>query len=259
MPTNQEAFEYYTKEEEGRNKYNKDVSDIIGNIKKQIQDQNIGKQDNTVITELNQENNELKDEINKIINVITPISDPYSIKQLKNNTIKISDLLQIFVRIYDEQQKENVQLSDNIKNIQKKIKKADTDLTQCLSIPSTGFFSSNETERKKLIDEHLTKLKAENNILQEQNNELQNIINTTPNNNELLIKPEVGIADDPGTMTISPTSPGYSLLLSSNENINIYWKEKENNQFRIKTSSPAATTIHWLVIKNGVEWWQELQ
>lgn len=78
-------------------------------------------------------------------------------------------------------------------------------------------------------------------------------------NHELLIKPEVGVADDAGNMTISETDPGYSILLSSNENINIYWNKKEYNQFSIKTSSPVATTVHWLVIKNGVEWWQEIQ
>lgn len=78
-------------------------------------------------------------------------------------------------------------------------------------------------------------------------------------NHELLIKPEVGIADDASMMTISETDPGYSLILSSNENINIYWNKKEYNQFSIKTSSPVATTVHWLVIRNGVEWWQEIQ
>lgn len=78
-------------------------------------------------------------------------------------------------------------------------------------------------------------------------------------NHEMLIRPEIGVSNDAGSMTIDPTDPGYSVLLSSNENINIYWKNKESNQFRIKTSSPTSTTIHWLVIRNGVEWWQELE
>lgn len=75
-------------------------------------------------------------------------------------------------------------------------------------------------------------------------------------NNELLIKPVIGI--DPGTMLIDQTDPGYSILLSSNENINTYWSTKSINQFSIKTSSPVACTVHWLVIKNGIEWWKEI-
>jgi hypothetical protein len=86
---------------------------------------------------------------------------------------------------------------------------------------------------------------------------------TTPNlstwyNNELLIKPDIAVEGDPGTMFINPDDPGYSLILSSNENINMYWTEKESNQFRIKTSSPIACTVHWFAVKNGIEWWQEL-
>lgn len=77
-------------------------------------------------------------------------------------------------------------------------------------------------------------------------------------NNELLVRPEMGVGGDPGSMIINPTTPGYSLLLSSNENINTYWDGKEINQFRVKTSSPETCTIHWLVIQNGVEWWQEI-
>lgn len=77
-------------------------------------------------------------------------------------------------------------------------------------------------------------------------------------NNELLIKPDIAVQGDPGTMLIDPTDPGYSLILSSNENINIYWTEKQSNQFRVKTSSPVACTVHWLVVRNGIEWWQEL-
>lgn len=78
-------------------------------------------------------------------------------------------------------------------------------------------------------------------------------------NNEILIRPEVGVAGDPGSMVINPTNPGYSIILSANENINTYWVNKENNQFRVKTSSPTSCTLHWLVIQNGVEWWQELE
>lgn len=78
-------------------------------------------------------------------------------------------------------------------------------------------------------------------------------------NNELLIKPSIGIEGDPGSMNLDPVDPGYSLLLTSNKNINMYWSEKEANQFRVKTSSPVPATIHWVVIKNGIEWWTEVQ
>jgi len=86
---------------------------------------------------------------------------------------------------------------------------------------------------------------------------------TTPNldnwyNSELWIKPEIGVQGDPGSMTIDPTDPGYSVILSSNENINMYWTEKSSDGFRIKTSSPAPCVVHWLVVKNGVEWWNEI-
>lgn len=76
-------------------------------------------------------------------------------------------------------------------------------------------------------------------------------------NNELWITPNIA-SGDPSTMNIDPTTPGYSLVLSSNENINIYWTEKLSNGFRIKTSSPSDCTIHWVIIKNGVEWFKEL-
>lgn len=77
-------------------------------------------------------------------------------------------------------------------------------------------------------------------------------------NNYLLIQPELGIQDDSGVMSVDPTDPGYSILLSSNENINLYWDTKYIDKLLIKTSSPAPCIVHWLVIKNGVEWWQEL-
>lgn len=76
--------------------------------------------------------------------------------------------------------------------------------------------------------------------------------------NTLVIKPEIGVFGDPGEMTVDPTDPGYSILLSSNENINMYWTEKESDRFVIKTSAPVPCTIHWAVIRNGIEWWQEL-
>lgn len=77
-------------------------------------------------------------------------------------------------------------------------------------------------------------------------------------NNEVLIKPEFGVDGDPGNMSIDPDDPGYSLIISSNKNINNYWIEKESNQFRVKTSSPESCTLHYLVVKNGIEWWNEL-
>jgi len=76
-------------------------------------------------------------------------------------------------------------------------------------------------------------------------------------NNELLVKPEITVDGDSGIMNMD-MDIGYSLILSSDENINIYWNEKESNQFRIKTSSPTPCTIHWVAIKKGIEWWQEL-
>ena len=77
-------------------------------------------------------------------------------------------------------------------------------------------------------------------------------------NNELIIKPEIGVESESGNMNINVDDPGYSIILSSNENINMYWVEKSNNQFRVRTSSPVPCTVHYLAIKNGIEWWDEL-
>ena len=77
-------------------------------------------------------------------------------------------------------------------------------------------------------------------------------------NNELIIKPDYGVEGDPGIMNIDINAPGYALILSSNQNINIYWTNKMNNKFNIKTSSPSDCIVHYLCIKNGVEWWKEI-
>lgn len=77
-------------------------------------------------------------------------------------------------------------------------------------------------------------------------------------NNQYIIQPKIGVESETGNMSIDPDDPGYSVLLSSNQNINLYWDTKEINKFTIKTSSPTNCTVHYLVIKNGIEWWDEL-
>jgi hypothetical protein len=50
----------------------------------------------------------------------------------------------------------------------------------------------------------------------------------------------------------------YSIILSSNININTFWLEKSVDRVKIGTSFPAACTIDYFIIKSGVNWWNEL-
>jgi len=51
---------------------------------------------------------------------------------------------------------------------------------------------------------------------------------------------------------------GYSTLLSTSNNINTFWVEKAADRVRIGASYPVKTTIDYLLIKNGIDWWEEL-
>lgn len=47
----------------------------------------------------------------------------------------------------------------------------------------------------------------------------------------------------------------YSIILSSNENINTYYMEKGSDRVKIGTSYPAECTIDYFMVKTGVDWW----
>lgn len=47
----------------------------------------------------------------------------------------------------------------------------------------------------------------------------------------------------------------YSIILSSNENINTYYVEKGADRVKIGTSYPTACTIDYFIVKTGVDWW----
>lgn len=51
---------------------------------------------------------------------------------------------------------------------------------------------------------------------------------------------------------------GYSTALSTSNNINTFWYEKANDRVKIGTSYPVKTTIDYLIIRNGIDWWEEL-
>jgi hypothetical protein len=47
----------------------------------------------------------------------------------------------------------------------------------------------------------------------------------------------------------------YSIIVSSNENINIYYMEKGSDRVKIGTSYSTPCIIDYLIVKNGVDWW----
>jgi hypothetical protein len=73
-------------------------------------------------------------------------------------------------------------------------------------------------------------------------------------NNEMIIKPTEALDEIYKTMNLS----SYSVLTSSNININSYWLEKAKDRVKIGTSYPISCQIDYLVIKSGVNWWDEI-
>jgi hypothetical protein len=73
-------------------------------------------------------------------------------------------------------------------------------------------------------------------------------------NQEMIIKPTEALDGIYKPMNLS----SYSTLLSSNININNYWLEKAKDRVRVGTSYPKACQIDYLIIKSGVNWWDEI-
>lgn len=73
-------------------------------------------------------------------------------------------------------------------------------------------------------------------------------------NSEFIIRPTNELDDIVQDMDMSD----YSVLLSSNSNINIFWNQKEENKVKISTSFPQTCIIDYLFVREGVNWWDEL-
>ena len=73
-------------------------------------------------------------------------------------------------------------------------------------------------------------------------------------NNEYIIQPSTTEDNNLQPMDLSD----YSVILSSNININTFWIEKAADRVKIGTSFPAACTIDYFIIKSGVNWWNEI-
>jgi hypothetical protein len=74
--------------------------------------------------------------------------------------------------------------------------------------------------------------------------------------NEYIIKP-TEYSDGP-IVPMNFNDNLFSVLTSSNININTYWLEKSNDRAKIGTSYPIKCIIDYLFIKNGYDWWNEL-
>lgn len=75
-------------------------------------------------------------------------------------------------------------------------------------------------------------------------------------NNEYIIKPDVALDNIYKPMNLPQ---GYSVLLSTNKNINIYWIEKAVDRTRIGTSYPMENcTVDYFFVEKGLNWWDEI-
>lgn len=73
-------------------------------------------------------------------------------------------------------------------------------------------------------------------------------------NNEMIIRPTEELDEIYKAMNLS----SYTVLLSSNTNINSYWLEKAKDRVKVGTSYTTPCQIDYLIIKSGVNWWDEI-
>lgn len=72
-------------------------------------------------------------------------------------------------------------------------------------------------------------------------------------NNEYIIRP-TQLKDG---IDARPNLEEYSVILSSNVNINTFWCEKATDRFKIGASFSQDCIIDYLMIKRGIDWWDE--
>jgi hypothetical protein len=77
--------------------------------------------------------------------------------------------------------------------------------------------------------------------------------------NELIIRPNA-LVDGISTANLMnfKTSSDYSVVISTNTNINTYWSDKRTDRVKIRTSYPIKCIINYLFIKTGLNWWNEI-
>jgi hypothetical protein len=73
-------------------------------------------------------------------------------------------------------------------------------------------------------------------------------------NGEMIIKPQ-GTDGYIENMNLG----NYSIVLSSNVNINMFWTEKEKDRVKIATSFECPCIVDFFIVKVGANWWQELR
>ena len=73
-------------------------------------------------------------------------------------------------------------------------------------------------------------------------------------NGQMIIKPDSTIDGFVEEMNLQD----YSVILSSNTNINMFWIEKAIDRVKIGTSFETPCVIDYMIIKSGVNWWNEL-
>jgi hypothetical protein len=72
-------------------------------------------------------------------------------------------------------------------------------------------------------------------------------------NGEYIIKPDATIDQ----FTQLPDLEEYSIILTSDTNINTFWIEKASDRFKIGSSYDESCIIDYLMIKKGIDWWNE--
>ncbi len=73
-------------------------------------------------------------------------------------------------------------------------------------------------------------------------------------NGEMIIKPDQILDGFVENMNLD----NYSVILTSNNNINMFWVEKAIDRVKIGTSFETPCVIDYLIIKSGVNWWNEI-
>jgi hypothetical protein len=71
--------------------------------------------------------------------------------------------------------------------------------------------------------------------------------------NEYIIKPTAFMDGIQQT----PNLTDYSVILTPSSNINMFWCEKATDRVKIATSYPKQCIIDYLLIKKGIDWWDE--
>jgi len=71
--------------------------------------------------------------------------------------------------------------------------------------------------------------------------------------NEYIIKPTAYM----DSIQQLPNLDEYSTILTASSNINIFWCEKAKDRVKIATSYPKQCIIDYLLIKKGIDWWDE--